>query len=45
MEFPDGTFAIDYEEDIIEYQKAFMKVVSDIRSQEMFTFPVKVIAA
>lgn len=40
VEFPDGTFAIDYEEDIIEYQKAFMKVVSDIRSQEMFTFPV-----
>lgn len=40
VEFPDGTYAIDYEDEIIEYQKAFMKVVSEIRSQEMFTFPV-----
>lgn len=40
VEFPDGTYAIDFEDDIIEYQKAFMKVVSDIRSHEMFTFPV-----
>lgn len=39
-EFPDGTFIIDYIEDILEYQKAFMKVVSDIRSQNMMTFPV-----
>lgn len=40
VEFPDGSYAIDYEDEIIEYQKAFMKVVSEIRSQEMFTFPV-----
>ena len=38
--FPDGTFAIDYIDDFIDYQKAFMEVVSDIRSHNMFTFPV-----
>ena len=40
LEFPDGTFAIDYIEDFIELQKIFMEVVSDIRSVNMFTFPV-----
>ena len=39
-EFPDGSFIIDEIENILEYQKAFMKVVSDIRSQNMMTFPV-----
>lgn len=45
VEFPDGTFAIDYIDELIEHQKIFMEVVSDIRSSNMFTFPVKVIAA
>lgn len=40
MVFPDGTFAIDYMEDFIEHEKIFMEVVSDIRQQNMFTFPV-----
>lgn len=40
VEFPDGTFAIDCVEEIIECQKIFMEVVSDIREQSMFTFPV-----
>ena len=40
VEFPDGTFAIDYMEDFIAHQKIFMEVVSDIRSQNLFTFPV-----
>lgn len=40
VEFPDGTFAIDYIEEIIEHQKIFMEVVSEIRNQNMFTFPV-----
>lgn len=40
VEFPDGTFAIDYVDEIIEHQKLFMEVVSDIRSENMFTFPV-----
>lgn len=39
-EFPDGTFIIDFIDDIIEYQKAFMKVCSKIRSDNMMTFPV-----
>lgn len=40
VEFPDGTFAIDYMEDFIEHQKIFMEVVSDIRTSNIFTFPV-----
>ena len=39
-EFPDGTFIIDYIDEILEYQKAFMKVCSRIRSDNMMTFPV-----
>lgn len=39
-EYPDGTFIIDYIDDIIAYEKAFMGVVSNIRSQNMMTFPV-----
>lgn len=40
VEFPDGTFAIDYVDDIIEVEKVFMEVVSSIRSSNMFTHPV-----
>lgn len=40
VEFPDGTFAIDYIDELIEHQKIFMEIVSEIRSQNMFTFPV-----
>lgn len=40
LEFPDGSFAIDDIEQMIECQKVFMEVVSDIRSEQMFTFPV-----
>ena len=40
LEFPDGTFAIDYVEEFIEHQKIFMEVVSEIRKENMFTFPV-----
>lgn len=43
-EFPDGTFMIDSEEEIIEFQKMFMEVISDIRSENMFTFPVLTIS-
>lgn len=39
-EFPDGAYMIDYEDEFMEYQKAFMEVVSEIRSQNMMTFPV-----
>ena len=40
MEFPDGTFAIDQMEEIMKAQKVFCEVVADIRSEQMFTFPV-----
>lgn len=40
MVFPDGTMAIDNIEDLIECQKIFMEVVSEIRETNMFTYPV-----
>lgn len=40
MEFPDGSFAIDQIEEILECQKVFMEVVSDIRDEQMFTYPI-----
>ena len=40
LEFPDGTCAIDYIDELVEAQKIFMEVVSDIRETNMFTFPV-----
>lgn len=39
-QFPDGTFAIDFIEELIDCQKVFMDVVSQIRSKQMFTYPV-----
>lgn len=44
-EFPDGTFIIDYIDEIKEYQKAFMRVLSDTRRENLMTFPVEKIAA
>lgn len=40
MEFPDGTLAIEHIEDLIDCQKVFMDVVSEIREDNMFTYPV-----
>lgn len=40
IEFPDGTLAIDHIENLIDFQKMFMEVVSDIREENMFTYPV-----
>lgn len=42
--FPDGSYMIDYEEDIIQFQKWYMEVMSEIRSTNMFTFPVNTIS-
>lgn len=39
-QFPDGTFAIDFIEELIDCQKVFMDVISQIRSRQMFTYPV-----
>lgn len=44
MEYPDGTLVIDEVEGIIEHQKKFMRMVSEIRSQNLFTFPVDLAA-
>ena len=38
--FPDGTFMIDEEEEIIQFQKDFIDVVNEIREENVFTFPV-----
>ena len=43
-EFPDGTFMIDFEEEIIEFQKWYMEVMAEIRNVNMFTFPVSTIS-
>lgn len=40
VEFPDGELAIDHIEDFVAFQKLFMEVVSDIREENMFTYPV-----
>lgn len=38
--FPDGSYVIDEVEEIIAHQKIFMEVVSQVRTENMFTFPV-----
>lgn len=40
MQFPDGSYVIDEVEELIQHQKTFMEVVSQIRSENLFTFPV-----
>lgn len=42
--FPDGSFMVDALDDIKEFQKVFMDVVAEIRSHNMFTFPVLTIS-
>lgn len=39
-QYPDGSYIVDFEDEFMEYQKAFMNVVSNIRSKNMMTFPV-----
>ena len=43
-EFPDGSFMIDYEEEIINFQKIYMEEMAHIRKENMFTFPVSTIS-
>lgn len=40
VKYPDGSYVIDCVDELIEHQKIFMEVVSKIRSENMFTFPV-----
>jgi len=42
--FPDGSFMIDAEEEVIEFQKWYMEEMAEIRSTNMFTFPVSTIS-
>ena len=42
--YPDGSFIIDYIDDILEYQKEFMEVLSEVRSNNVMTFPVMTMA-
>lgn len=43
-EFPDGSYMIDAEEEIIEFQKWYMETMAEIRSENMFSFPVSTIS-
>lgn len=44
-QFPDGSYMIDYEEEIVtEFQPLFLKVMSECRSRNMMTFPVNSIS-
>lgn len=42
--FPNGEFMVDYIEEIVEFQKLYMQVMSDTRSDNVFTFPVSTIS-
>ena len=42
--FPDGSFMIEYEEEIIQFQKWYMEEMAAIRQENMFTFPVSTIS-
>lgn len=43
-EFPDGSFMIDFEEDIIEFEKIYLEEMAATRHHNMFTFPVSTIS-
>lgn len=40
VEFPDGSLAIEQIEELMHCQRVFMDVVSEIREEQLFTFPV-----
>jgi ribonucleoside-triphosphate reductase (formate) len=40
LKFYDGTFAVDYIEEFMEYQKSFLNFVREERVRKSFTFPV-----
>lgn len=39
-QYPNGEFMIDYEEEILQFQKDFIRIVNNIREENVFTFPV-----
>lgn len=45
MEFPDGKLAIDYKDEIIQFEKWFLEEMAEIKDRgRMFTFPVNTIS-
>lgn len=45
MEFPDGRLAIDYKDEIMQFEKWFLEEMADIKDKgRMFTFPVNSIS-
>lgn len=45
VEFPDGTFALDCEEEFMQFQKWFLEEMKDIKDKgKIFTFPVNTIS-
>lgn len=40
VEYPDGSFVIDNIDELIEHEKIFMEVISKVRTENMFTYPV-----
>lgn len=42
--FPDGSFMVDELEEIMEFQKLFLEEMSDIRANNIMTFPVNTIS-
>ena len=43
-EFPDGSYFIDEEDEIVEFQKLFLEEMGRIRRDNMMTFPVSTIS-
>lgn len=42
--FPDGSFMVDYIDEIMDFQKTFLEEMSRIRSDNFFTYPVSSIS-
>lgn len=42
--FPDGSFMIDDIEEMMQFQKWYLEKMSEIRSENMFTFPINTIS-
>ena len=39
-QYPNGEFVVEFVDEIMEYQKAFMRVVNSVREENYMTFPV-----
>lgn len=41
LEFPDGSLAVDYFDEFINFQEDYLKIATEIRENKFFTFPVQ----